>query len=313
MKLNPPFLKYHIQWHERQHGQLFCDESARYLVEALLSEARDAEILLNCTIERVEKVGGSFLLETNRGSLSCDNLIIATGGLSIPKMGATNFGHLIAKQFGHSIIEPRAGLVPLRYSAEDSQHLSPLSGISLEVEISCKSHSFREQLLFTHRGISGPAVLQISNYCKQGESITINLLPGEGDLESRLLEAREKHPKQQLKTALSLFFPERLAKILSLHYVPSNNSMGALSNSAIAGIAHTINNFNFRPNGTEGYRTAEATLGGVNTKEISSKTMESKITPHLYFIGEVLDVTGHLGGVNFHWAWSSGSAAGKMV
>lgn len=302
--------KYDISWHEREHGQLFCDHSARYLVDALLTEAEGADIFLNCTVKTIEK-DSNFTIATSAGDLYSQSLVIATGGLSIPKIGATNFGHKIAKQFGHTLIETRPGLVPLRYGPKEAQHLGALSGISLPVKISHAGRDFSEQLLFTHRGLSGPVTLQISNYWRSGESIGIDLLPDE-DLENQLSISRQKHPKRHLKTVLAAFLPERLSEALCSAYL-ENSTVGSLSNRKITAISTFIHNFPFTPSGSEGYRSAEVTLGGVNTNEISSKSMESQLCPRLFFIGEVLDVTGHLGGFNFHWAWASGRAAGKIA
>lgn len=303
--------KYHIPYHEKTLGQLFCTESAKAIVSLLLNEAREAqvEIRLETTIQSLEKAE-CFQLQTSQGRLTCESLVIASGGLSFPTMGASPFGYKVAEQFGLNVLPVRAALVPLTLHSHDLEKFAPLSGVSLEVIVSCKKQSFQEALLFTHRGLSGPAILQISSYWQPGDTLRINLLP-EHDVLAFLTEKRLAHPKAELKTLLSELLPTRLAQLLCEAYLP-NKPLNQLNPKMLTAIAETLTVFPIKPNGTEGYRTAEVTLGGVDTEEISSKTFESKKVPGLYFIGEVLDVTGHLGGFNFQWAWSSGFCCGQF-
>jgi predicted Rossmann fold flavoprotein len=300
---------HHITWHERDHGQLFCDRSARDLIKALLSEAKDATLMLNTSVTEIAE---GFKLKTNRGNLSCESLVIATGGISMPKIGASDFGHRIARQFGHRIIQPYPALVPLRYTQEDAIHLAPLAGISIPATVRYRDHRFTEQLLFTHTGISGPVILQISSYWEMGTPLTLDLLP-HSDIAQHLRHARDVTPKQQLSTVLRSLLPERLAKTVTALHLHSSPPVGGLSNADIEHIDHLLHNLSITPKSTEGFRKAEVTRGGVDCNEISSKTMESQLHKGLFFVGEVLDVIGHLGGFNFHWAWASGAAAGKCV
>ena len=298
-----------IAWHEREHGQLFCDESAKQVVDMLLKrcEASKVSILLECAIQSVEKLK-QFQLETSKGVFSCASLIVATGGLSIPKMGATGLGYQIARHFGMDIVETKAGLVPFRLTGEVYESLKGLAGISLPVCIQCGGQSFSEAMLFTHRGLSGPAILQISSYWKQGDAIEINMLPTM-DIQVWLMQLREQGRKQALKTVLAEILPKRLVAYWCEHYI-EDKPLPSLSKSDLKHISQQLHAWRFKPAGTEGYRTAEVTVGGVGTHELSSKTMESKKVSGLYFIGEVVDVTGHLGGFNFQWAWASAYAAG---
>ena len=304
--------KHGIAWEERDHGELFCVGSARQIVAMLLAECESAGISLqlNCTIQAVLK-NDQFQLETERGVFTADSLVIASGSRSIPKMGATGFGHQIAEQFGLSVTELKAGLVPFRLTGGEQEQLKALAGISLDVSVSCSRHAFREQMLFTHRGISGPALLQISSYWREGDSISIDLLPGV-DISSWLNRMRQERPGAALRTVLAERLPRRLAQYLCESLI-SDGILRRLSDPEIEAVAESLHDWQLKPAGTEGYRTAEVTVGGVDSNELSSKTMEARKVEGLYFIGEVVDVTGHLGGFNFQWAWASGYAAGQSV
>jgi len=305
--------RYQIPYHEREHGQLFCNDSAKDIQTMLLSECINAgvKVQLNTSIDTIALNTDRFYLNTNQGSFKSRSLVIATGGLSIPKMGATPFGYKIAEQFGIPVIPTRPGLVPLTLQPEDKDLFSPLSGIAVPCIISNKQRSFKENLLFTHRGLSGPAVLQISSYWHSGEEVTINLLPAV-NLDSELKLKRQQKIKSLLKTILDIYLPKRLLNCL-LPEELLNTSLQDISDRQIILIADYLHNWTIKPNGTEGYRTAEVTVGGIDCESISSKTMESKQVSGLYFIGEVLDVTGWLGGYNFQWAWSSAWCAGQFV
>lgn len=306
--------RYRIPYHEREHGQLFCDESARDILNMLLSECDDAgvAIRLNTSIDSIEQATDQrFLVKTGNGNYICQSLVVATGGLSIPKMGATPLGYKIAQQFGIRVLPTRAGLVPFTLHLKDKVKFSALSGIAVACVISNKSLSFSENILFTHRGLSGPAVLQISSYWRPGENIIINLLP-QIDLNEELKSRRQQKIKSRLKVCLEGYLPKRLIGTLLTENV-LESSLQDLSDKQIRQISEQIHNWTLKPNGTEGYRTAEVTCGGVDCDAISSKTMESKAVSGLYFIGEVLDVTGWLGGYNFQWAWSSAWCAGQYV
>jgi predicted Rossmann fold flavoprotein len=305
--------RYQISYHEREHGQLFCNESAKDILSMLLTECANTGVIvqLNTSIENIELHADNFHLKTNQGNFKGQSLVVATGGLSIPKMGASPFGYKVAQQFGISVIPTRAGLVPFSLQSDDKDKFSPLSGIAVPCIISNKRHSFKENMLFTHRGISGPAVLQISSYWELGEEITINLLP-DVTLETELKLKRQVKIKNRLKTILDFYLPKRLLKCL-LPEVLLNTSLHDISDRQIILIAELLHKWTIKPNGTEGYRTAEVTVGGVDCQSLSSKTMESKVVPGLYFIGEVVDVTGWLGGYNFQWAWSSAWCAGQYV
>lgn len=306
--------KHQIPWHEKTLGQLFCDHSAKDIVNMLLSECRDAgvKVQLRTEITAVQHESEQYVLTTSAGDYRCDKLIVACGGLSMPKLGATPFGYKLAEQFGHSIIPVRAGLVPFTLHEHDKEQLAELSGVATDVVASNQRTSFREAMLFTHRGVSGPSILQISSYWLPGEAVTINLLP-DLDVQRRLQEAKVAQPRAQLTNVLSQQLPKRLVQTLARYANWPDQRMADLSNAAIQKVAASLNAWPLMPNGTEGYRTAEVTLGGVNVDEVSSKTMESKHQPGLYFVGEVLDVTGWLGGYNFQWAWSSGWVAGQSV
>lgn len=306
------FEKQGIAWHEREHGQLFCDGSAKQVVDMLLEKCSEHAVMiqLHCQIDGIIQNKG-FDVHTNQGSMHCESLVVATGGLSIPKMGATGFGYQIASQFGLDIVETEAGLVPFRLTGKVHDALKALAGISLPVEASCAGQVFREAMLFTHRGISGPAMLQISSYWQAGEAICINLLP---DLHVRtwLQEQQGLRGKQYLRTVLADILPKRLVLHWCELYLP-DKPLQNLSESDLDIIVAQLQSWQLKPAATEGYRTAEVTLGGVDTGCLSSKTMQARDVKGLYFIGEVVDVTGHLGGFNFQWAWASGYCAGQFV
>jgi predicted Rossmann fold flavoprotein len=302
-----------IAYHEKERGQLFCDLSAKLIVTMLADECRQAgvRIEVNGRVTAVEHAGDGFAIETGGSSIHAASLVIASGGLSIPKMGATGFGYELAKKFGHSIVPTRAALVPLTFSTEDLARYQALSGIALPVEATFNGQNFNGPMLFTHRGISGPAILQISSYWKPGEELQVNLLPGIDAMEW-LIERQRSRPAAELKTVLGEAFPKRLAQRLSeIRF--DRRPLRQYRAAELRQVAVELQDWSFHPNGTEGYRTAEVTAGGVNTDELSSTTMESKKIAGLYFVGEVVDVTGHLGGFNFQWAWASGHAAGQVV
>lgn len=299
-----------IAYHEKKLGQQFCDESSRRIVDMLLAECAEAgvEIRLNCRVLEVQK-SGRFSLATSQGALEADSLVVATGGLSFPKLGATDFGYRLARQFGLAITETRPGLVPLTFHGEDLARFEPLSGVSVPVVARNQGKAFEENLLFTHRGMSGPAILQISSYWREGETVHFDLLPGE-DARAWLDGARRG--RADLATLLARHWPRRFAEA----WVAGNAPSKPLPHWKAAEIEETARRLSAWPvrfAGTEGYPKAEVTLGGVDTRELSSKTMESRRVPGLYFIGEVVDVTGWLGGYNFQWAWASGHAAGQFV
>jgi predicted Rossmann fold flavoprotein len=305
--------KHQIAYHEKTLGQLFCDGSSKQIIQMLTDECAQGgvEILLETFVENIEKSADNFLVKTNKETFQCNSLVIATGGLSIPKMGATDFGYKIARQFGLKIIQPIPALVPLTLNEETLEQTKILSGVALEAIVSCGKRKFREGLLFTHKGLSGPVILQISSYLKKGDEITINLAPDK-DIFEWLIAEKTSKPKQEIHNILSTILPKSLvAYILSTTQISGN--LTDLSNQKLKQIANQINFWKITPSGTEGFAKAEVTKGGVDTNEISSKTFESKKVKNLYFIGEVLDMTGHLGGYNFAWAWASGYASGISV
>ncbi|MBA1156214.1 NAD(P)/FAD-dependent oxidoreductase [Microvirga mediterraneensis] len=305
--------RYGIAYHEKTLGQLFCDGSSRQIVDLLLTEMRQAhvELRLATSVESVEKTPQGFAIELSHGSVQCRSLVVATGGKSIPKMGATGFGYDLAQQFGLKIVETRPALVPLTLEPTMLERLTPLAGVSVDAVASCRKTSFAEAMLFTHRGLSGPAILQISSYWREGEEIVLSLLPGV-NLFEELRAARAQNGRQALRTALSAFLPKRLAQLIAeTEEGPAN--LADYSDKRLRAVDEAVNQWRFKPAGSEGYRTAEVTLGGVDTRELDSRTMEAKAMPGLYFIGEVVDVTGWLGGYNFQWAWSSGWCAGQAV
>jgi predicted Rossmann fold flavoprotein len=304
--------RYGIAWHEKTRGQLFCDGSSQQIIDMLLEECRKAQVLLRLgvRISAVAKSEGGFAVTTDQGEFRSRSLVVATGGPSIPKMGSSGFGYKIAEQFGLSIVPPRAALVPLTFDKALLAQYKDLSGVSVDSVVTCGKTAFDEALLFTHRGLSGPAILQISSYWRQDHDIVIDMAPAL-DVLGALKQSRRDHPRQELATALG-FLPRRLAQIVA-EGIAGPARLADFSDRLLADVAVAVKQWRVRPNGTEGYRTAEVTLGGVDTSELSSKTFESRTVPGLHFIGEVVDVTGHLGGFNFQWAWSSGFAAGRYV
>lgn len=303
--------KHGIAYHERDHGQLFCDESAQQIIDMLLKEACGACVMTATKVIRVSKDDDRFTVETDRGVFSACSLVIATGGPSIPKMGASGFGYGVARQFGLKVIEPHPGLVPLTFDAGMLSRLEGLAGISLEATATLGKVRFTEALLFTHRGLSGPVILQISSYWRQGDTIVVDLLPGT-DVFQRLKEAKATHPRKEVSTALAQILPRRLAQRL-VEWTGRDGRLADTPDKTLRGLADNVNAWRVTPDGSEGERTAEVTVGGVDTRELSSKTMEARLVPGLYFIGETVDVTGHLGGFNFQWAWSSGHACGQVA
>jgi predicted Rossmann fold flavoprotein len=301
-----------IAWYEKTLGQLFCRHSAKDIVRMLRDECDSAgvQILLNCTVSGVQRTR-EFELATTAGPISCSSLVIATGGLSIPKMGATAFGYRMAEQFGIEIQPCRPALVPLTFGGPDAKRYSDLSGVSTEVVASVGARSFREKMLITHRGLSGPAILQISSYWKPGEPVSIDLLPGL-DAAAELQKRKVSGDRAELRSILAEWLPRRFADRWCELYAPSR-PVATISDRDLQTIAAALHKWQIIPNGTEGYDKAEVTAGGIDTNELSSKTMESKKIPGLYLIGEVVDVTGHLGGFNFQWAWASGYCAGQYV
>ncbi|MCX7091567.1 MAG: NAD(P)/FAD-dependent oxidoreductase [Legionellales bacterium] len=302
-----------IAYFEKTLGQLFCKEKAHLIVDMLLAECgtSHATVLLNQNIYALRKTEHGFSVQVNAKHYLCESLVVASGGLSIPTLGSSPFGYQIATQFGLPVHPTRAGLVPLTLHTHDKQRFEVLSGISVDSMVRCHNQSFRENLLFTHRGLSGPAILQISSYWLPGDELSIRMLP-DLDLSAQLLQARRDHPDRSLKTILEYDFPKRL---LPSFYAANllDTPLKQLSDKQLHLIADTLQQWSITPNATEGYRTAEVTLGGVDCDAISSQRFEAKSVPGLFFIGEVLDVTGWLGGYNFQWAWSSGWAAGQVV
>ncbi len=302
-----------VAFHEKKLGQLFCDNTSRDIRDMLLEECRLAgvDLCLDVSVQEIERTESDYVLSTDIGTIAAPSLVIATGGLSIPTMGATGLGYEIARQFGHTVLPTRAGLVPLIITDQLTDLCSELSGTSVACVVSCNDQSFRENILFTHRGLSGPAILQISSFWHLGDTVTIDLLPGR-DVLNWLQGQQAARPNSELKTILGQVFTKKMAALLSEQWFASRR-MKQYTAVELRDIAGKLGAWQVVPAGTEGYRTAEVTLGGVDTREIWSKTMESKRSPGLYFIGEVLDVTGHLGGFNFQWAWASGYAAAQFV
>ncbi len=304
---------YRIAFHEKTLGQLFCDGSSVQIVNLLTSEMgkAGAELELGVAIEAVEKADAGFRVQLSSGPVGAASLVVATGGKSIPKMGATNFGYRLAEQFGLAVTETRPALVPLTFEPRILERLGPLSGIAVDSTVSANGKTFREAMLFTHRGLSGPSILQISSYWREGDAIVVNLLP-DMDVPGMLKDARAATPKLALQTVLSAHLPKRLAQMLA-EDIGIASMMGDISDKKIAGVAESLSRWTLKPTGSEGYRTAEVTLGGVDTKGLNSTTMEARGVPGLYVVGEVVDVTGWLGGYNFQWAWASGWAAGQAA
>ena len=305
--------KHKIEFHEKKLGQLFCDGSAQQIIDMLLSECEMANVTLRrgVVVENVDKQGDQYLVDANSEKYSCDSLVIATGGLSIPKIGASKFGYEVAKKFNLNIIETLPALVPLTFNEKILMMCRELSGLSLEAIVSFNKTIFEEGMLFTHRGLSGPSILQISSYWKLGNNIKINLSPNL-DVFKLLEDKKNSNPKQDISTIIVEILPKRLAHMICKENNVSGN-ISELSNKILKELSDAINAWVINPIGSEGYRTAEVTLGGIDTDEISSKTMMSVKHPGLFFIGEVVDVTGHLGGYNFQWAWSSGYVAGQYA
>jgi predicted Rossmann fold flavoprotein len=308
-----------IAYHEKELGQLFCDDSSKQIVRMLLDECATAGVRIetNCSITRVRHEDAAFRVDTARGEFHAPALVVASGGLSIPSMGASGFGYELARQFGHNVLATRAGLVPLTLSGKHQERLADLAGVALPVEARCNGTAFRNFMLITHRGISGPAILQISSYWSPGDDLRLNLLQQDGDespadafawLRAQQLE----RPAAELRSVLGERLPKRFAQRLCEHWLPSK-PLRQYREAELRDIANQLADWPLIASGTEGYRTAEVTLGGVDTDELSSTTMQSRRVPGLYFIGEVVDVTGWLGGYNFQWAWASGHACGEAV
>ncbi len=307
-----------IAYHEKELGQLFCDDSSKQIVAMLLAEcdAGGVEVRTGCVVERIDTADdGGFRVRTSQGNFAAPALVVATGGLSIPKMGATGFGYQLARQFGHAVLPTRAGLVPLTLSGRPQDQLAELSGIALPVEARSNGIAFRNRMLLTHRGVSGPAILQISSYWQPGDDLRIDLLPGEDAL-ARLQTERRRRPAAELRTVLGEWLPRRFAQRLCeawLAPLAPARPLRQFQDPQLREVAALLTAWPLVASGTEGYRTAEVTLGGVDTDGLSSSTMQSRHVPGLYFIGEVVDVTGWLGGYNFQWAWASGHAAGNAI
>ena len=302
--------RHRIRYHEKKLGQLFCDESSRLIISMLLRECAEAgvEIRTSCKVGGVRRES-SFTVETNRGTFTSESLVVATGGLSIPKLGATDFGYRLARQFGLKIVQPAPALVPLTLAPRELESFRPLSGVSVPSRVRLGGAEFVENILVTHRGLSGPAVLQISSYWTRGDALDIDLLPG---LDAYELLSERRETSAELATLLGLHLPKRFAQRWCELYAPSR-PLRSYTESELRDVARALHGWRVRPAGTEGFQKAEVTKGGVDTDELSSKTLEARKVPGLYFIGEVVDVTGHLGGFNFQWAWASGYAAGQSV
>lgn len=305
--------RHRIAYHEKTLGQLFCDGSATQIIDMLVQEMRrhGARLKLACSVTKIEKTADGFDVQLTDGSVRCRSLVVACGGKSIPKMGATGFGYEIAAQFGLRLVETRPALVPLTFDPATLERLKPLAGIALNAVVSCGKTSFGEAMLFTHRGISGPAILQISSFWKEGDEIRIDMLPGT-DLFEALRKERSTNGKQALQTVLGFHLPKKLAQTLA-----EENGTGMhladMSDKVLRRVEAAVCDWRIKPAGSEGYRTAEVTLGGVDTRDLDQRSMQAKSVPGLYFIGEVVDVTGWLGGYNFQWAWSSGWCAGQVA
>ena len=303
-----------IAWHEKELGQLFCDDSSKQIVKLLLDEcaAAGVEVRTLCTTEHVAHADdGTFQLATSQGAFTSEALVVASGGLSIPSMGASGFGYALAKQFGHEVLPTRAGLVPLTLTGKHAERLQDLAGVSLPVEARCNGASFRNFMLVTHRGISGPSILQVSSFWQPGDDLRMDLLPGI-DIDALFNGWLQSRRDAELKTLLADVLPKRFAQRLCEHWIASK-PLRQYTPHELQDIAALLSNWALIASGTEGYRTAEVTLGGVDTNGLSSTTMMSRHVPGLYFIGEVVDITGWLGGYNFQWAWASGHAAGNAL
>jgi predicted Rossmann fold flavoprotein len=314
--------KHRIAYHEKHRGQLFCDDSSEQIIHMLKVECANGDVSwrMPCKVASVEKTAEGFLLATDSGDIAASNVVVATGGLSIPKIGATDFGYRIAAQFGLKVVEPRPGLVPLTFDGPSWEPFAPLAGIALEVDVTTGSGKgkgatrgyFREDLLFTHRGLSGPAILQISSYWQPGTPIVLDLLP-EMDVAQVLIDAKRTE-KKQLGNVLAQWLPARLAEgLLVANGFAPDERLADMADARLRKLGDAINRWAIVPTGSEGYRKAEVTLGGVDTRELSQQSMMANKVPGLYFIGETVDVTGWLGGYNFQWAWASGHAAGTSI
>ncbi|WP_371398697.1 NAD(P)/FAD-dependent oxidoreductase [Algimonas porphyrae] len=303
--------RYGIKWEEKAEGQLFCQGKSTQIIDMLVEECRKAgvELRLGTEVLGVDRMESGFAVTTAMQTLSCESLVIATGGPSIPKMGATRFGYQVAAQFGLDMVDTVPALVPLTFTDETSAPMKALSGVAVDAAVSSERYAFTEPLLFTHRGLSGPAILQISSYWEPGEAITIDLAPGEDLLES-LKRDRADRPRLSPAAWLAERLPKRLANSIAMTVRQAR--LADMPDTALMNLALQVGAWRIKPAGSEGYRKAEVTRGGVSTDELSSKTMEAKRVPGLYFIGEVVDVTGHLGGHNFQWAWASGVACGEV-
>ena len=305
--------RHRIAWHEKELGQLFCDISSKLIVRMLLDECQQAAVRIrtDCAVEGIERGADGFRVRTGHGLFHCASLVIASGGLSIPSMGASGFGYEVARQFGHAVLPTRAGLVPLTLSGRHQERLADLSGVALPVEARCNGQAFRNFMLLTHRGVSGPAILQISSYWQPGDDLRLDLLPDHDALQW-LRGMKRERGASELRTVLAEVMPKRMAQRLCEHWLP-DRPVRQLDEPQLKQAAALLADFPLVASGTEGYRTAEVTLGGVDTHQVSSSTLESRQVPGLYFVGEVLDVTGWLGGYNFQWAWASGHAAGQAA
>ncbi len=305
--------RHRVAYHEKELGQLFCDVSSKQIVRMLLDEcaAAGVQVRTDCGVERIERGADGFRVQTTQGVFLCASLVIASGGLSIPSMGASGFGYEVARQFGHEVLPTRAGLVPLTLSGKHQERFADLSGVALPVEARCNGQSFRNFMLLTHRGVSGPAILQISSYWQPGDDLRLDLLPNH-DASDWLHAMKRERGASELRTVLAEVMPKRMAQRLCEHWLP-DRPVRQLDEPQLKQAAALLADFPLVASGTEGYRTAEVTLGGVDTRKVSSSTMESQLVPGLYFVGEVLDVTGWLGGYNFQWAWASGHAAGQAA
>lgn len=312
-----------ISWHEKTLGQLFCDGSARQVVQMLLADLANAggELWLGCEVSVPRREAAGFTVDTGRGAVQAASVVVATGGKSIPKMGATGFGYQVAERFGLPIVETRPGLVPLTFAVQELDWMAPLAGVALPARVTAGNalggkgtagrRAFDESVLFTHRGLSGPAILQASSYWHEGESITLDLLPGR-DIAAELKAAKRDNGRQALRTALTALLPERLARHIE-SAAGISQPLAELGQATLAKVADAIQNWSLVPVGSEGYRTAEVTVGGVDTDALDGRSMMARSVPGLFFVGEVVDVTGWLGGYNFQWAWSSGWVAGQVA
>jgi len=307
--------KHDIPYHEKEDGQLFCDNSSKDILAMLQAESdlAGAELVTHCVTSTVDHEQ-NYVVTTDKGSFVAESLVIATGGLSIPRMGASDFGYRLARQFALEVRETRAGLVPFTFTGEMHEVTARLSGVSVSASVTCGNSSFAGDLLFTHRGLSGPAILQLSSYWSPGDEILLDLLPNQ-DATAMLLSAKASKPASLLRTVIAELLPRALVQELQALFWPgsSEKPLIEIADDELRHVAHELRHWQLKPAATEGYRTAEVTLGGVDTSELSSKTMECTKQSGLYCIGEVVDVTGHLGGFNFQWAWSSGHAAGEVV